>query len=94
MQDDLIGRVASSKAGRDKGRTFLILGAADEACVWIADGRLRKAERPKKKKRMHLRMQPVYAEEIRAILLSGKIPSDAEIRKALAIVAPDTNQQE
>ncbi len=44
-----VGRVAVSKAGRDKGRAFVILELADKDHVLIADGKLRKLEKPKRK---------------------------------------------
>jgi len=39
--EELIGRLVKSKAGRDKGRLFLILQIIDEHYVFIADGDLR-----------------------------------------------------
>jgi LSU ribosomal protein L14E len=49
MDDTSIGRIVKSKAGRDKDRIFIIVGVADEKHVLIADGDLRKIEKPKKK---------------------------------------------
>ena len=49
-----VGSVAMSAAGRDSGRAFVVLGEADNDYVLIADGKLRKLEKPKKKKRRHL----------------------------------------
>lgn len=48
------GDLVISKSGRDKGRTFAVVGVTDEAYVYIADGSLRKLENPKKKKIKHL----------------------------------------
>lgn len=53
----VIGRLAVSRAGRDRGRCFVIVAVADEDSVWIADGDLRKSSKPKRKKLMHLRLQ-------------------------------------
>lgn len=49
-----VGRVVRSTAGRDKGRLFLVVGVFDEEHLLIADGDLRKVEKPKKKKLRHL----------------------------------------
>lgn len=49
-----VGRVVRSTAGRDKGRLFLAIGVFDEEHLLIADGDLRKVEKPKKKKLRHL----------------------------------------
>ncbi len=49
-----VGRVVRSRAGRDCGRLFLVVGIADSEHLLIADGDLRKVEKPKKKKLRHL----------------------------------------
>lgn len=49
-----IGRVVSSKAGRDKGKFFIIVGILDEDHVYVSDGKLRTIEKPKKKRLKHL----------------------------------------
>ena len=51
----LAGRVARSTAGRDQGRPFLVIKELDDDFVLMADGSLRKLDRPKKKRRKHLR---------------------------------------
>jgi len=45
-----------SKAGRDKGRLFLVLAAFDDESVLIADGLARTVNKPKKKKLKHLKV--------------------------------------
>ena len=45
----VIGRVAYSRAGRDKGRLFIVIGVVDEDFVLISDGDLRPVEKPKRK---------------------------------------------
>jgi ribosomal protein L14E/L6E/L27E len=49
-----VGRVVRSKAGRDSGRMFLVVGVADDEHLLLADVDLRKVEKPKKKKLRHL----------------------------------------
>lgn len=49
MEDLQIGQVVRSKAGRDKGRVFVVVGKFDDQHVLVADGDLRKIEKPKKK---------------------------------------------
>jgi ribosomal protein L14E/L6E/L27E len=49
-----VGRIVKSTAGRDSGRLFLAIGAFDQEHLLIADGDLRKVEKPKKKKLRHL----------------------------------------
>ena len=53
------GRLARSKAGRDKGRLCVVTEVLDENFVLTRDGRLRTLDRPKKKRKKHL--QPLIA---------------------------------
>ncbi len=81
--EDYIGRIARSKAGRDKGRRFAVIGRADEARVFIADGQTRKLARPKKKKLMHLAFENARVADIEAMLALPGGVADAALRKAL-----------
>lgn len=51
--DIVIGSAVCSKAGRDKGRYFAVLSLEDDF-AYIADGDLRKVQKPKRKKLKHL----------------------------------------
>ncbi|WP_392486034.1 RNA-binding protein [Haloimpatiens sp. FM7315] len=76
---NLIGRMVISKAGRDKDKRFIIVDVIDDKYVSICDGNLRKAENPKKKKLMHLRLTNNIAEK-----LTGETKvSDFEITELL-----------
>ncbi len=44
-----------SLAGRDKGRIFIVAEVIDNEYVTISDGMLRSIEKPKKKKRKHVK---------------------------------------
>ena len=75
--------IVRSDAGRDKGKLFYVLDTQGEFLL-LADGKSRKVESPKRKKRRHVLF--VAAEENR---LSGKIKGEekitnSELRKALA----------
>ncbi|MBP2071989.1 MULTISPECIES: KOW domain-containing RNA-binding protein [Thermoanaerobacterium] len=83
MDDTSIGRIVKSKAGRDKDRIFIIVGVADEKHVLIADGDLRKIEKPKKKKLIHLQKYNEVDETIREKILKGETVTNAEIKNAL-----------
>ena len=69
----LQGSIAVSLAGRDKDRTFIIVGVLDERNVLIADGRLRKVEKPKKKKLKHLRIEGKLEGESIELLTENKL---------------------
>lgn len=48
------GDLVISKSGRDKGRKLVVVKVTDENYVLIADGDLRKIEKPKVKKVKHI----------------------------------------
>ena len=54
MSMDCIGLLAYSKCGRDRKRLFCVVGFIDEDFVLVADGKLHKVEKPKKKRLKHL----------------------------------------
>lgn len=78
-----IGQIVISKAGRDKGRWYIVKELIDDQFVNAVDGELRKLERPKKKKLKHLDVKPMIAESIAHKLASKKRVMDAEIRSYL-----------
>ena len=81
------GRVVLSLQGRDKGRCFIVLSALDDEFVLMADGDLRKVQRPKRKKKKHLHVKPAFFPEIAEKLQAGAPVLDSELRKALAQAA-------
>ncbi|PNT91221.1 KOW domain-containing RNA-binding protein [Clostridium thermosuccinogenes] len=82
--DTVLGQVVFSKAGRDAGKRFVIVGIVDSMYVLISDGNLRRIEKPKKKKKKHLELSETVIESIGNRLLTGQKVSNADIRKALA----------
>jgi len=84
MENSLeIGRVVMSKAGRDRGRYFVVVDKLDAEYVLIADGDLRKIDNPKKKKYKHLKAKKELISSIQAKILSGEPVFDSEIRRSL-----------
>ena len=83
MNEPAIGAICVSRAGRDKGRAFVIVGISDEQHVLLCDGETRKLSRPKKKKLMHLKIEPRRADEIGKRVTEEKPLLDADVRKAL-----------
>ena len=70
------GRVVISTAGKDKGLPMVVL-RAETGGVWIADGRLRPVERPKRKNPRHVAETPFTAEE-------ASMATNRELRRTLA----------
>lgn len=79
-----LGQVVISKAGRDTGRKFVIIGVIDDIYVQISDGDLRRIEKPKKKKIKHLESTGQFAGAVLEKLKNSLRVSNADIRKALA----------
>lgn len=50
----LKGQVVRSKKGRDEGKVYIIMEIIDDDFLLLVDGKLRKLDRPKKKKVKHL----------------------------------------
>ena len=75
-----IGSVVISKAGRDEGRRFLVVGLVDEDFVMIANGGLRGMDRQKKKRRKHLKPTGQVVEALRIRLAEGQTVEDHELR--------------
>ena len=85
MNEPVIGRVCTSRAGHDKGRAFLIVGIFDENHVLLSDGETRKLARPKKKKLSHLHIEPRNADEIAKKFAESKEVLDADVRNAIKL---------
>lgn len=79
----VIGRVAFSKAGRDKGKIFIVVGVINEDFVLIADGDLRPVERPKKKRLKHLRYTDLTAGAIVERMNGGIRVVNADLKAAI-----------
>lgn len=79
-----IGQVVKSRAGRDKGRIFVVVDILDDKYVLIVDGDLRKLDHPKKKKIKHLIVYNTVLNEIKGKIKNKEKINNAYIRKMLA----------
>lgn len=78
-----IGQIVKSKAGRDKGKVFVVFDKVDDKHVLIVDGSLRRIDKPKKKQIKHLAKTNFVSEEIKAAILNKEKINNAFIRKEL-----------
>ena len=83
MDENDIGRICISRAGRDKGRLFVIVADGGNGYAMIADGTMRKLSKPKRKKLKHLHLTGQCLEQIGDKLRAGQKVFDAEIWSAL-----------
>jgi len=84
------GMIVRSKAGRDCGKLFAIVGVLDPPFVYVADGDIRKIDKPKRKNLKHVELTGTMS----ALLvkkLEDKIRiTNADIRKAIVLYQGDT----
>lgn len=81
--DLTLGQVVYSKAGRDKGKKFIVVDIVDELYVMISDGGLRRIENAKRKKLKHLQITEEIILPIKEKLEKKVRVSNSEIRKAI-----------
>ena len=75
----MTGFLASSKAGHDKDKIYVII-RVDTEYVWLADGRIKTVSNPKKKRKKHIQIIKYFNnEEMQSDLLAGREVSDLEI---------------
>ncbi|MCM1165461.1 MAG: KOW domain-containing RNA-binding protein [Lachnospiraceae bacterium] len=83
--DITVGRVVISSAGHDSGRYMVVTGADGMFC-YVADGKERKLDSPKKKNVKHVRATSGFLE------LEGM--TDKRLRRTLRALSPDCTLQE
>ena len=78
-----VGDVVRAAAGHDRGDLFLILREEGDF-VWLADGKHRRIETPKKKRRKHVVSAGLWTHPVAGRMKDGEPVLDSEIRRALA----------
>lgn len=79
-----VGQIVFSKSGRDKGRPFVVI-CIEEEYAYLADGKIRKVESPKRKKYKHIQKTNDALQWIEQKLIEDRKLTNSEIRKALDI---------
>lgn len=82
--DTWVGSIVLSLAGRDRKRLFVIV-AVDEAdgYVYVADGKLRQIQHPKKKKSKHIKVVEQASAAVKEACLDGTV-TNRQLRETLA----------
>lgn len=82
-RQDKVGMLASSLAGHDKNKVYLIVKEEGD-CFWLADGKTRSLGNPKKKKQKHVQLIKYYTDrKLMEGFWQGKGFSDLEIKRAI-----------
>ena len=91
--DIVKANIVTSTAGRDKGEVFFVL-ATEGDFLLLADGRRRRVENPKRKRRKHVELvQEGSGPAADKIRISEKI-TNSELRKAIAAIRGSDQDQE
>lgn len=75
--------IVISMNGRDKDRVFFVIDR-DETYAQLCDGKMRRIEKPKRKKLKHIRLEARHECRTAAIIRDGSKVTNSEIRRALA----------
>ena len=81
-----------SLAGHDAGKLFFVVDT-DEQFVWIADGRGRKLESPKRKKRRHIQRLPQTDSRVAEKIRNGDKVLNSELRRELTVFGQQFRSQ-
>ena len=76
------GMFATSKAGHDKGKLYIII-KEEEEYVYLADGRLKSVDAPKKKKKKHIQIIKKTNPNIYSAIEENREISDEEVKRAI-----------
>jgi ribosomal protein L14E/L6E/L27E len=79
-----VSYIVRSRAGRDSGKLFVVVGFPREAYVSLADGKRRKLESPKKKKLKHVSFYSTNETRMGDKLRNDEKVTNAELRRALS----------
>ena len=75
--------IVRSDAGRDTGKLFVVLAVEGEYLL-LADGKSRKVESPKRKKRKHVLFVAADDNRVSQKIISDEKVTNSELRRTLA----------
>jgi ribosomal protein L14E/L6E/L27E len=87
MNEFTIGSFVTAAAGHDSGKYYVIF-ETDPEYVYLVDGRIRTLDRPKKKKRIHIRGLSVLDESL-AEKVRNKTVTNEEIKRAIKLLGKE-----
>ena len=82
--------IVLSEAGRDKGMLFFVIDT-DGVYVFLANGKERKLETPKRKKLRHVRLVLRPDSSVAVKIRSGDRVLNSELRRELAVISQTIN---
>ena len=85
QNNDLIGKVVLSKAGRDTNHLYIVVNQLDDEYVFLSNGSTKTTEKPKKKKLKHLNVLDNIDEEIKMAIMNNDKSIDLKIKRFLKL---------
>lgn len=82
--------IVKSTAGRDQGKLFFVLDVNEEFLL-LADGKSRKVESPKRKKRKHVQFFRRFDCRVAEKIRSEEKITNSELRRTLAAFGEEGN---
>lgn len=76
------GNLVISKCGRDKKKFFIVVQIMNDY-VFLCDGDMRKADKPKKKKIKHVQPTSKFSEYVNECIKEGKLLTNKELRNEI-----------
>lgn len=80
------GMMARSLAGHDQNQVYVIL-KEEGTYVYLADGKIRTVDRPKKKKKKHVQLISTIPMELAYKFESGEVIRNEEIKRVIGGIA-------
>lgn len=84
----MIGMLVTAKAGHDKNQPYIIIEETEKD-VWLADGKYKTLQRPKRKNKKHIQIwkkQTPELVQIKEKLIAGEPVGDEEIKRAMKLL--------
>lgn len=85
QNNDLIGKVVSSIAGRDKDCFYVIVDHIDNDYMFLSNGNTKTIQMPKKKSLKHLIVLDDISDEIKILISSKNRGADLKIKRFLKL---------
>lgn len=84
QKTDLIGRLVISDAGRDKGKSYIVIGLVDDDLL-LANGLTKTIEMPKKKKIKHVVLTEILDDELKSCIISKDKNLNLKIKRFIRL---------
>lgn len=83
QETDLIGRLVTSNAGRDTGKSYIVIGLVDDDLL-VANGATKTIEMPKRKIK-HVVLTEILDDELKSCIISKDKNANLKIKRFLKL---------